>query len=211
MKSEMLNNSIRSLPDNGVAALEHAAVKPKLPGDPGIWIPITFDMFTFCMYFLVFTLARMDNPVLFEQGRLQLNATLGFANTLILLTSSLFVVKAVKAAQARIPAKVKIYLRLAILCGLAFVVLKVVGYTLDLQAGHSMTTNLFFGYYFAITGIHLFHVLLGLGVLFICLIKARRSTVDGKFLVRIESGASFWHLVDMLWVILFPMFYLLRA
>lgn len=211
MNYNMTNNSITSLAKNGGEALEHVAVKPKLPGDPGIWMIVTLDSFVFCVYFFIFTVERMNNLALFEQGQLQLNTVLGFANTLVLLTSSLFVVKAVKAARERIPDKVKVNLLLAILCGVAFGVLKVVGYTLDIQDGHSLTTNLFFGYYFAITGIHFVHVLIGLVALIVCFNKARRNPMDDKYLVWIESGATFWHFVDMLWVIIFPMFYLLRA
>jgi nitric oxide reductase NorE protein len=120
----MNNKNIMFLQKNKVSAPPHAAVKPKLPGEPGVWILITGDMFTFFMYFLVFTAGRIDNPVLFEQGRQQLNATLGLANTLILLTSSWFVVKAVNAARKRIADQVKRYLLLAMLCGAAFGVLK---------------------------------------------------------------------------------------
>lgn len=190
---------------------KHANMKPKAPGDPGVWIPITIDAITFLCFFTFFTMARINDPVLFEQSRQHLNVTLGFVNTLILLTSSWFVVKAVEAAKERIPAKIQSNLLTAILFGLMFVVLKVFGYTEDIMAGHTITTNQFFGYYFALTGLHFMHVIIGLIILTVFFFKARSGSVNGKYLVWLESAGIFWHMVDMLWVFLFPMFYLSRA
>jgi nitric oxide reductase NorE protein len=184
--------------------------KVNLPGEAGVWVLITGDMFTFMLYFVAFASERLAHPVVFEQGRRQLDASLGLANTFILLTSSWLVVRAVNAARAELREKVRRNLAGAMLLGLTFVVLKVYGYVHDISAGHSITTNEFFGYYFAITGIHFLHVLVGLTVLWICFRKAARHD-DARLLVWIESGGCFWHMVDMLWVLLFPMFYLLRG
>ncbi|MHC1762506.1 MAG: cytochrome c oxidase subunit 3 [Negativicutes bacterium] len=183
----------------------------KLPGNPSVWVLITLEMAVFLLYFVVFTSGRIEKPAMFEQGRQQLNSVLGFANTLILLTSSWFVVQAVKAAREQIADLVKRYLLLAMLCGATFGVLKIVGYCGDALAGYSITTNMFFGYYFVITGLHFLHVLVGLMVLIICYFKARHGSINNQFLVWIESGGCFWHMVDMLWVFIFPMLYLLRV
>lgn len=184
--------------------------KASLPGEPGVWVLITGDMFTFMMYFLVFASARMEAPAVFEAGRRELNASLGLANTFILLTSSWFVVRAVRAARSGIRGSVRRNLAGAMLLGVAFVALKIYGYVHDVMAGHTITSDPFFGYYFAITGVHFLHVLVGLVVLGITLGKAGRRD-DRSLLVWAESGGCFWHMVDMLWVVLFPMFYLLRA
>ncbi|UWG98717.1 cytochrome c oxidase subunit 3 [Dehalobacter sp. DCM] len=192
-------------------AEKHMQIKLNPPGDSGVWIPITLDAFVFLAMFTFFTLDRIADPILFEQSRLHLNVIIGFSNTLVLLTSSWFVVKAVQAARVRIPAKVKSNLLFAMLLGLTFGVLKIVGYYQDIMVGHSITANQFFGYYFSITGLHFVHVMVGLALLTICFFKAQRGPVDEKYLVWIESGATFWHMVDMLWVMIFPMFYLLRA
>ncbi len=184
--------------------------KVNLPGEPGVWVLITGDMFTFMMYFLVFASGRLADPVTFEAGRRQLDASLGLANTFILLTSSWFVVRAVHAARARLRGSVRRNLAGAMLLGLTFAVLKVYGYVHDVMAGHTITTNQFFGYYFAITGVHFLHVLVGLAVLWITFRKSGRRD-DRSLLVWIESGGCFWHMVDMLWIVIFPMFYLLRG
>lgn len=184
--------------------------KWNLPGEPGVWVLITGDMFTFMMYFLAFASGRLSDPATFEAGRRQLDASLGLANTFVLLTSSWFVVQAVQAARAGLRGGVRRNLAGAMLLGLTFAVLKIYGYVHDIRAGHTITTDQFFGYYFAITGVHFLHVLVGLVVLGITFRKAGRRD-DRSLLVWSESGGCFWHMVDMLWVVLFPMFYLLRA
>ena len=189
---------------------ELEAKRVNLPGEAGVWVLITGDLFTFMLYFLVFAAGWSADPATFEAGRRQLDASLGFANTLILLTSSWFVVRAVQSARAGRRGSVRRNLAGAMFLGLCFAVLKVYGYVHDILAGHTITTNQFFGYYFAITGVHFLHVLVGLAVLAIVFQKAGRRD-DPSLLVWIESGGCFWHMVDMLWVVLFPMFYLLRA
>lgn len=184
--------------------------KWNLPGEAGVWVLITGDMFTFMMYFLAFASERLAHPVMFEQGRRQLDASLGLANTFVLLTSSWFVVRAVQAARAGLRGSVRRNLAGAMLLGLTFAGLKIYGYVHDIRAGHTITTDPFFGYYFAITGVHFLHVLVGLVVLGIIFRKAGRRD-DPSLVVWSESGGCFWHMVDMLWVVLFPMFYLLRA
>lgn len=187
------------------------AVKPRPPGYPDVWILICGDMFFFLVYFTVFTVGRIGSPELFEQGRQYLNPALGFVNTLVLLTSSWFVVRAVMAASERRADRVTRNLLVAMGLGVIFVVAKVLGYVHDASIGDVITTNPFFSYYFAITGVHLLHVLIGLGILAVCVVKARGAAINEKYVLFIESGASFWHMVDLLWVVLFPMFYLLRG
>ncbi|MDX9786546.1 MAG: cytochrome c oxidase subunit 3 [Desulfobacterales bacterium] len=183
----------------------------KLPGDPGIWTFITADVFLFCLFFLVFSVERLSNPELYEQSRQLLNANFGLANTLILLTSSWFMVLAVEAAREGHRDSVKRNLMLAMLVGLGFAVLKITEYTIKIQAGITPQTNPFFTYYYAFTAIHFIHFLAGMGVMLVCFFKARREPIDNKYLVWIESSGSYWHMVDMLWIVLFPMLYLLRA
>ena len=178
---------------------------------PGLWVLLTLDLGIFMFYFLAFTIDRAGHEAICEQGRQSLNASIAFANTLILLTSSLFVVKAVDAARKHLPKIAEHYLQCAILCGLAFVVLKISGYVGDALAGHYITTNIFYGYYYAITGLHFFHLLLGLFVLTACFLKVRKGDTGDKVIVWLTSAGCFWHLVDMLWVMIFPLFYLLRT
>lgn len=184
------------------------------PGVKDVWVLIMIDACAFLVYFLVFAVARAQNAELYEQARQQLNPILGFVNTLILLTSSWFVVRAVSAAKQASPAGVRHNLLAAVLLGVSFMVLKVIGYAGDAAEGHGVMADGvfgFFGYYYVLTGVHFLHVVVGVGVLITLILKARPREMDPKLLPWIESGASFWHLVDLLWVMLFPMFYLLKG
>lgn len=183
----------------------------RLPGDSGVWTFIIADMGAFAMFFLVFAVGRMASPDLFEASRQHLDVTLGLLNTLILLTSSLLMVRAVEAARARDRGATLRNLVLTILIGLGFAVTKIIEYKAKGAAGIGLTTNEFYTYYFAFTGIHFLHFIIGIGALLMMVVKARRDVLDDKFRVWIESVGCYWHMVDLLWIMLFPMLYLLRA
>jgi nitric oxide reductase NorE protein len=183
----------------------------RLPGDSGVWAFIIADMGAFAMFFLVFTVGRMAAPELYEQSRQHLDVNLGLLNTLILLTSSLFMVHAVDAAREGDRAATVRNLLLTIVIGLGFAVTKLIEYNAKGAAGIGLTTNEFYTYYFAFTGIHFLHFLIGIGALLMMLFKAQKDSLDEKFRVWIESVGCYWHMVDLLWIMLFPMLYLLRA
>lgn len=183
----------------------------RLPGDPGVWVFITADVFAFGIFFLLFTIGRIAHPVLYEHSRQALNANIGLFNTLVLLTSSWFMVLAVTAARAGDRRRVIRYLSLAMLVGSAFAAAKIFEYTTKIHAGITMLSNEFFTYYFVFTGIHFLHFLVGMVVLLVCLTKARREPIDSRYVVWVESSGCYWHMVDLLWVVLFPMLYLLKA
>jgi nitric oxide reductase NorE protein len=183
----------------------------RLPGDSGVWVFIIADMGAFALFFLIFTIGRVSAPALFEQSRQHLDINLGLLNTLILLTSSLFMVRAVEAARTGVRAAVIGNLALTMLIGSGFAVTKIIEYAAKASAGIGLTTNEFFTYYFVFTGIHFLHFLIGIGALTMMLVKARRDGLDAKFQTWIESVGCYWHMVDLLWIMLFPMIYLQRA
>lgn len=181
------------------------------PGFNGLWLLLTLDLGAFFLYFFAFMLERQGNEALFEQARQSLNIWNAVANTLILLTSSWFVVKAIEGAREGAPRRARQHLQYAIFCGLAFAVLKVWAWAEEIMAGNSITAGAFYGYYFAITGMHFFHALVGLSALALCLHKLRDEVMGHNAVAWITSAGVFWHLVDMLWVMIFPLIYLLRA
>lgn len=183
----------------------------RLPGDSGVWTFVIADLGAFAMFFVVFTAGRMASPDMFEASRQHLDANLGVLNTLILLTSSLFMVKAVDAARAGARDLTLRNLMLTIGVGLLFAVTKIVEYKAKGAAGIGLTTNEFYTYYFAFTGIHFLHFIIGIGALLLMTLKARQDALDAKFVTWIESVGCYWHMVDLLWIMLFPMLYLLRA
>jgi nitric oxide reductase NorE protein len=188
----------------------HAAAA-RLPGDPGVWVFITADVCAFALFFLLFTIGRAGNPQLYEHSRLALNPAVGLLNTFILLTSSLFMVFAVTAARAGNRDRVKSNLTMAMLVGSGFAVSKVLEYSAKIHAGITMLSNEFFTYYFVLTGIHFLHFIVGMVVLLVCLVKARSQEIDARYVIWIESSGCYWHMVDLLWIVLFPMIYLLRV
>ena len=183
----------------------------RLPGDSGVWAFIIADMAAFAMFFLIFTVGRMAAPELYEASRQQLDATIGLLNTLILLTSSYFMVRAVESARIANRIGTIRNLVLTILIGLGFSVTKVLEYKAKGAAGIGLTTNEFYTYYFAFTGIHFLHYVIGIAALLMLLAKARADALDDKFRTWIESVGCYWHMVDLLWIMLFPMIYLLRG
>lgn len=182
-----------------------------LPGDPGLWIFILADMGAFALFFLLFTMGRVGDPGLYERSRQALNVNLGMANTLILLTSSWAMVQAVQAARLGNRQRTVAFLVLALAVGSGFAVSKIAEYAAKAQAGISMLTNDFYMYYFVLTGIHFLHFLIGAAAIVVTLAKARTQPLDGRYRVWIESVGCYWHMVDLLWIVLFPLLYLQRA
>lgn len=183
----------------------------RLPGDSGVWAFIIADMAAFAMFFLIFTVGRMAAPELYEDSRQQLDATIGLLNTLILLTSSYVMIRAVESARIANRIGTIRNLVLTILIGLGFAVTKVLEYKAKGAAGIGLTTNEFFTYYFAFTGIHFLHYVIGIAALLMMLAKARADALDDRFRTWIESVGCYWHMVDLLWIMLFPLLYLLKA
>lgn len=204
----MADGFVASLPSgSGV----HAEIEHALPGDSGVWTFIVADMCAFAIFFLLFSVGRATAPELYEQSRQHLDPVLGLTNTLILLTSSLFMVRAVNGARAGNRGAVGRNLALTMLVGSGFAISKAVEYSAKFDAGITLVTNEFFTYYFAFTGIHFLHFVIGIGVLTMMLVKSRRDPLDGRFRTWIEAAGCYWHMVDLLWIMLFPMLYLLRS
>ncbi|MFM6854849.1 MAG: cytochrome c oxidase subunit 3 family protein [Sphingopyxis sp.] len=183
----------------------------ELPGDSGVWTFIIADLMGFAMFFLVFSAGRVASPGLFEQSRRHLDSQLGLVNTIILLTSSLFMVQAVHAARRGDRGATLRHLVLTMVMGMGFAVVKMVEYSAKASAGVTMLTNEFFTYYFVFTGIHFLHVIIGLAALGMMVGRARRDPLNARFMLWIESVGSYWHMVDLLWIMLFPALYLMHA
>ena len=191
----------------------HEALNPgerrrHVPGEEGVWVFIGGDLIAFALFFVAYAVARMGNLALFQTSQLTLDRGLGLLNTVLLLTSSWFVARAAGRVRSGRPGGRRMVAG-AIVLGLGFVVVKAFEYGAKISAGITLNTNEFFIYYYMFTGIHLLHVLIGLGVL---VFIASRFEQDGTLrggTALIEGGGAFWHLVDLLWVVLFALFYLI--
>ena len=182
----------------------------RIPGEVGIWIFVAGDMLAFTIIFGVIVSGRMDQPAVFEQGRQTLHLQFGALNTLLLLGGSLLVVRAMRALRTGSD-RATLLFGLTVLCGAAFVVNKGIEYSMLIGAGHTITQNLFYGYYYFATLLHLFHLLLGIAGMVIAMRIAKREFNTSRELKLCEVFSSYWHLVDLLWVILFPLLYLMRV
>ena len=183
----------------------------KLAGDEGVWFFICADITMFGVLFGLFMVERYKAVGLFEQSRLALDPLLGALNTLILLSSSWLVALAVHSARAGRRQAVGRYLVLSMLVGGGFAVTKIFEYWHKIAAGITLLSNDFFMFYFALTGLHFLHFLVGMVVLAVCWCKSRHEPMDARYIVWIESSGCYWHMVDLLWIVLFPMLYLLHA
>lgn len=182
-------------------------------GEEGVWLFIFGDMMFFGLFFVSFLFYRAGDPAGYDRSQILLNQSYGLGNTLLLLTSSWCVAQAVHAFRVADKSRCRLLLMLAIGMGIGFVLSKSFEWSGKFADGITVQTNEFFMFYFMLTGIHLIHVLLGIGVL--CFVSNRVGGADNasngsRCMVVLESGAAFWHLVDLLWVVLFALLYLVR-
>ncbi|BBX08709.1 cytochrome c oxidase subunit 3 [Mycolicibacterium aichiense] len=180
----------------------------RIPGEQGTWVFLLGDMLVFAAFFATFMVERSKAPEVFDAARKTLHVNIGLVNTLVLLTSSLFVVAAIGGLRTGAREIAARALVIAAGCGVAFVALKVTEYVLLVRDGHTAGVNHFYLYYFILTGLHLLHVCIGILVLALMMTQTRRTELSATRLAVVEGGGCFWHLVDLLWIVLFPLLYL---
>ena len=176
-----------------------------LPGNPMMWILILGELAVFGALFVGFAVARALDPVTFNASQAHLDGLLGGLNTMVLVTSGWLVAIAVQRRTAN-PSGPNHGHRAALFgamaFGLVFLAIKVVEYADKIGQGFTPETDMFFQLYYLMTGFHALHVVMGLIIL--GLVTWRDS------LENMETGAAFWHMVDLIWVLLYPLVYLLR-
>jgi nitric oxide reductase NorE protein len=175
-----------------------------------VWVFILGDMTVFALLFGVYVYYHNKQPAVFEHSQMRLHRSFGAINTLLLLTSSLFVVTGARAARGLIPRLPQVAFGAAIVCGVGFICNKYLEWSDLLSHGLKPATNNFYMYFFVLTGLHLFHLLLGMAVLATLLVLSRRRVWSGGVATFIEGGACFWHMVDLLWIVLFALLYLMH-
>ncbi|WP_313805984.1 cytochrome c oxidase subunit 3 [Sphingobium sp.] len=179
----------------------------RVPGEPGLWVMIFGDLLAFGLFFVTFGVYRLSQSATFAASQARLNQGLGLLNTMLLLTSSLAIAIAVKALRERRLNDARQATHIGMALGFGFVGVKTIEYGEKFAAGITPISNDFFMFYFAFTAIHLLHVLVGLGAL--TFIRSRCAAVPtANGYKAVEGCAIFWHLVDILWVILFAILYL---
>jgi nitric oxide reductase NorE protein len=189
------------------------ALKRWVPGEAGIWALILLDLGVFSVYFITFMCQWAAHPAMFAAGHHTISLPAGILNTFFLLTASLFVALGVQRIRLGQVTLTRRLFTLAGVAGLAFVVNKYFEWSDKLGAGHTPRTNSFYQLYFLLTGIHLVHVLIAMTLL--CFMWRRAGRVLGSPTNHqsrfIENCASYWHMVDLLWLGLFALFYLMGS
>lgn len=194
----------------GFRSPSRAAVERHLPGDLAMWFFIFAELLVFGILIIAMAYARQRWPEMFAAGMATMHPVAGLINTLLLLTGSYVVARGVASASTAEP-QISRWFVLGSLCGLAYVVVKISEYVLLFRAGYNLRTDTFYFFYFFTTFFHLAHVLLGMVIL---LFVARRSHTGGyadtdQNLSASESAGSYWHMVDLVWLVLFPLLYVL--
>lgn len=182
----------------------------RIPGEEGIWVLVLGDMVVFALFFASFMYSRRQNPHAFAIDHVGLLTSLGTVNTVLLLTSSLSVALGVARVLAGAHVGSARYFVGALCCGGGFVVVKAIEWTRLFSEGRRAGAGEYFSYYFVFTGIHLAHVLIGLVVLARVVVVTSKPTLGPSQRRFCETAGVYWHLVDLLWVVLFALFYLLK-
>jgi len=185
----------------------------------GMWIFIFTELFLFGGLFLVYAVFRNDYSAEFHHAASDLDAFIGTLNTVVLLVSSMTVAMSITAIQKGDNRKASIMILLTILAALVFMVNKYFEWShkfeLKLYPGSEVVLglergeNLFYGLYYMMTGLHALHLLVGLVLLSIVFVKIQKGTVNKQRYSLHENSGLYWHLVDLIWIFLFPLLYLI--
>ena len=175
----------------------------------GMWLFLATELLLFGGLFAAYTIFRAKYTVLFEEQHLELNRTLGAANTIILIFSSLTMALGVAAIQKGKQKLLTIMLIITIICGVLFGVNKYFEYTAKFEHHIFPSTSIFFALYYMMTGLHMLHVLVGVAILAVILVLNVKGKFSATYNAPVEIGGLYWHLVDLIWIYLFPLLYLI--
>jgi cytochrome c oxidase subunit III len=184
----------------------------------GMWLFLFTEILLFGGLFILYSAYRAHYPLEFHEGGQHLNVVIGVANTIILLTSSLTMALSITAIQKGNRKISMICLGTTIVFGAAFLVNKYMEWSGEISRGlypnspilaqRPKGDQIFFGLYYSMTGLHGLHVIAGIVVLSIMFILLARGKITGADFNKLENGGLYWHLVDVIWIFLLPLFYL---
>ncbi len=186
----------------------------------GMWLFLFTEILLFGGMFLVYAEYRQVNTADFHEAGSEMNVFIGAANTIILLTSSLTMALAISSIKKGLKVRSLTLQAATILLGLGFLVNKYFEWSDHIRKGFypdspdllamSHGKILFFGLYYVMTGIHALHVIIGLSVIAFMFALTLRDRISSSDYVKLENTGLFWHIVDIIWIYLFPLFYLIR-
>ena len=179
-----------------------------VPGQPDMWAFVLFETLVFTSYFVVYLLFRTQHHELYLRAQAGLDLQIGVFNTICLLSSSWAVARCVQASRHGAYRSALTNAFLTVFFGFVFLVSKVLEWARQIRMGNGFTANEFFQHYFFLTSIHCLHLLIGfvvMGVVVYQLLSPKRRSQE-----LVETGATYWHTVDFLWVLIFSLLYVVR-
>lgn len=179
-----------------------------VPGQPDMWMFVLFESLLFTAYFSVYLVSRTQNPELFLQSQSHLDLRVGVVNTIALLLSSWAIARCVQASREGNYRSALTNVFLTISFGVIFLTGKIIEWVSQVRMGNTFTSDEFFQHYFFLTSIHCIHVLIGFVVLGVVVYQLWSPERQSQQLV--ETGATYWHTVDFLWVLIFALIYVVR-
>jgi len=190
----------------------------------GMWLFLVTEILLFGGLFCFYAIYRAWYPEMFIDAHKQLNVLMGGVNTLVLITSSLTVALAIRACQKNNAKQAATLLIVTIACAGIFLVIKYFEYSHKFHLGllpgkffspaegviiHGTDPQIFFSIYFTMTGLHGLHVIFGIIFLSYCTYNCLKGKYSDQYYTPIECGGLYWHLVDLIWIYLFPLLYLI--
>lgn len=187
----------------------------------GMWAFLITEILFFGGLFTAYSIYRMNYPAAFQEGSLTLDLYLGSFNTAVLIGSSLTMALAVHASQTGRQKALVVFLAATLLLGSVFLGVKVIEYADKFHHHHVPgpdfewegpdrgPAQLYFGLYFAMTGMHALHMVIGAAVLVVLIVMAMRGRFGADYVTPIENFGLYWHFVDIIWIFLFPLLYLI--
>jgi cytochrome c oxidase subunit 3 len=198
------------------------ATQQYLSGKEGIWLFMLTEILMFGAIFVAYAIYHNMYPEMFAEGARSLDWKMGFINTLVLIFSSFTMAISISYIQRNMQKKAVIAMATTVLCGAIFMVIKYFEYSHKFHLGllpgkfldvakvgaEHANLGLYFGFYYCMTGLHGIHVILGMGLITWCLIRTIRGDFHGQYWIVVEGVGIFWHIVDLIWIFLFPLLYL---
>ena len=190
----------------------------------GMWLFLITEVMFFGGMFLVYTIYRSIYPHVFAVASSSLKVYIGAANTVVLLCSSFTMVLAVRAAQLGQRRAIVLFLILTLILGGIFLGVKAYEWNEKFEEHHipgahfhfegmsadeQAHAQLFFSLYFAMTGLHALHMVIGAGMLIFLIRYARQGKYTADYMTPVDLGGLYWHFVDIIWIFLFPLLYLI--
>ena len=186
----------------------------------GMWLFIFTELLLFGGLFIVYSVYRYLNPDAFHLAAEELNRTIGTVNTLLLLISSMTIAMSTSSLQLKKKGTTLGLLTITVLLGIVFLINKYFEWGVKFQHGiwpgsehllndFSQGEILFFGLYFIMTGLHALHIIVGLIIIAVAMWRISNGTVHPERAALLENAGLYWHLVDIIWIFLFPLFYLI--